>query len=68
MFQINGLKKIVISKLVEVYLDDEIICPFCDKFIDLSYNSGEFKNAQTGYSSVQCNHCLKFIAVKFFED
>ncbi|HPG29406.1 MAG TPA: hypothetical protein PKY81_12160 [bacterium] len=68
MFQVNGLKKIIIGKLAEAFVDDEIICPFCDNFIDLSFNTGEFKNNQTGYVSVQCNHCLKFIAVKFFEE
>jgi len=68
LYQPNGFKKISIGKLLEVYKDDFVICPHCDKFIDLAFNTGEFRNNQTGYVSVECNNCHKFIAVKFFDE
>jgi len=68
LYQINGFKKIAVSKFIEVYEDDEIICPYCSEFIDKSYNLGEFENKQTGYISIECNHCHKFSALKFFKN
>jgi tRNA(Ile2) C34 agmatinyltransferase TiaS len=68
LYQVNGLKKISVSKLLEAYKDEEIICPHCGEFIDLNYNLGEFENKKTGYKSVEYNHCFKIIGIKFYDE
>ena len=68
LYQFKGLKKISLSKLTEAYKDDELICPFCSEFVDQTFNTGEFRNDQTGYISVECDKCKKMFAVRFFEE
>ncbi len=68
LYQVNGLKKITLSKLIETFKGDDVICPFCSEFIDQSFNTGEFRNNQTNYISIECQKCRKMMAIRFYDE